>query len=174
VPRAPSRIVQIAYHVEDPARAAAEFAAEYGWGPFFLFEHIPLAACRYRGEPASFDHTSAYGQAGDVMVELLCQHDDAPSCVRERYSREATGLHHVAHFVDDLSAAITVTEAHGGGIVMDATTADGVRFVMVERPRLGHLVELYEPREALSRFYAYVRKKSLGWDGSDPVRRLGL
>jgi hypothetical protein len=28
-------------------------------------------------------------------------------------------------------------------------------------------------RDALAKFYAYVKRKSEGWDGRDPVRRLG-
>jgi hypothetical protein len=77
------RAAQIAYHVPDPVTAAADCARRYGWGPFYLLEHIPLASCEYRGRPARFDHSSAYGQAGDLMVELISQHDDEPSVVRE-------------------------------------------------------------------------------------------
>ena len=54
--------VQLAYHVPDAAQAARDFSRQFGWGPFYLMEHIPLAACVYRGQPAVFDHTSAYGQ----------------------------------------------------------------------------------------------------------------
>jgi hypothetical protein len=38
---------------------------------------------------------------------------------------------------------------------------------------LGHMLELYEARDELARFYACVRRKAEGWDGSDPVHRLG-
>ena len=61
------RPVQIAYHVPDPERAAHDYARAFGWGPFFLFEHIPLASCCYRGAKTPFDHSSAYGQAGELI-----------------------------------------------------------------------------------------------------------
>lgn len=170
-PRQASRVVQIAYHVADPVVAAHACAQRYGWGPFYLLEHIPLAACRYRGVEASFDHTSAYGQAGDLMVELITQHGDAPSVIREAFAADDTGVHHMAYFVADLDAAIAHYASHGGGLVMDARTADGVRFVMMEMPQLGHYLELYEPTPALTRFYDYIQKKSVDWDGADPVRR---
>ena len=125
-PLAPLRPVQIAYHVPDPERAAADSAASRGWGPFFLFEHIPLARVRYRGAPASFDHTSAYGQAGEIMVEFITQHDDSPSVLRDLYRRGQTGVHHVAHFVPDLAAAIVAFGASGAPLALEATTADGV------------------------------------------------
>ena len=173
-PVVPLRPVQIAYHVPDPERAAAECAASHGWGPFFLFEHIPLARVRYRDAPASFDHTSAYGQAGDVMVEFITQHGDSPSVLRDLYRREQSGVHHVAHFVPNLAAAIAAFAARGAPLVLEATTADGVEFAMVDTvTSLGHVTELYEPLPALTRFYTYVRHKSLGWDGRDPVRRRG-
>ncbi|MBS0393175.1 MAG: VOC family protein [Proteobacteria bacterium] len=168
------RPVQIAYHVADPALAAAASAAAYGWGPFFLFEHIPLARASYRGRPMRFDHTSAYGQAGELMVEFITQHDDAPSPLRDAFRRDERGVHHIAHLVADLGAAIGTLVAGGAAVALDAETTDGVRFAMLDtRARLGHMTELYEPVPALTRFYDYVRRKAVGWDGRDPVRRLG-
>jgi hypothetical protein len=164
-------IVQVAYHVPDPAAAAARCAALYGWGPFYLFEHIALARSSYRGRALPFDHSSAYGQAGEVMVELITQHGDAPSAIRERYAADASGLHHTARFAPDLEAALARQRAAGASIVQDAETADGVRFVMLEAPLLGHLLELYEPSPALVGFYDFIRRKARGWDGSRPLRR---
>jgi hypothetical protein len=39
--------------------------------------------------------------------------------------------------------------------------------------QFGHMVELYENADALAKFYAYVKRRSEGWDGREPVRRLG-
>ncbi len=165
-------IVQVAYHVPDPAAAAIRCAERYGWGPFYLFEHIPLARSSYRGRALPFDHSSAYGQAGEVMVELITQHGDAPSAVRERYAADASGLHHTACFAPDLTTTLARQVAAGANVVQDAETADGVRFVMLEAPLLGHLLELYEPSPALLGFYAFIRRKARDWDGSRPLRRL--
>ena len=49
--------VQFAYHVPDPEAAARRYAAAFGWGPFFLMQHIPLERSVYRGQPAVFDHS---------------------------------------------------------------------------------------------------------------------
>jgi hypothetical protein len=164
--------VQIAYHVPDPAAAARELAASRGWGPSFLLEHIPLARCLYRGAPAAFDHSSAYGQAGDLMVELITQHGDGPSALRDLFAPHERGLHHVACFVDDLAAALAEERARGAAIALEAETANGTAFAMVDASReLGHMIELYE-RARLAPFYAMVRDAARGWDGRDPVRRL--
>jgi catechol 2,3-dioxygenase-like lactoylglutathione lyase family enzyme len=165
--------VQLAYHVPDPEAAAERFAREFGWGPFFLMEHIPLERSLYRGRPEAFDHSSAYGQAGDLMVELITQHNEGPSALRDMYARDATGLHHVAYFVPDLQAAVDEFRGRGAAIALDARTATGVDFAMVDlSAALGHMLELYEPGEDLRRFYAHVRKSAEDWDGSRPLRRL--
>jgi catechol 2,3-dioxygenase-like lactoylglutathione lyase family enzyme len=165
--------VQIAYHVPDPERAAHEFAGKFGWGPFYYFEHIALARCVHRGETASFDHSSAYGQAGGLMIELITQHDDAPSVLRDLYPKDAVGIHHVAHFVADLSAALLQVQAAGSQVALDACTATGTRFAMIDTTReLGHMIELYEGAGDLIEFYRYIRRAAEGWDGHEPLRRL--
>jgi hypothetical protein len=165
-------VVQIAYHVADPEAAAREYARQFGWGPFFFFEHIALASCSYRGSPAVFDHSSAYGQAGDLMIELIAQHDDAPSVLRDLFARDAVGIHHLAHFVPSLDAALQEARDAGVEVALDACTATGTRFAMLDVTRqLGHMIELYEGRGDLLNFYRHVRRASEGWDGASPVRR---
>jgi hypothetical protein len=166
--------VQFAYHVPDPAAAARHYAAAFGWGPFFLMEHIPLERSAYRGQPAVFDHSSAYGQAGELMIEFVTQHGDQPSALRDLYSATQSGLHHVASFVPDLAAAVAAFRGRGYEAALEARTATGVEFAIIDTSRdLGHMVEIYEPVDQLKRFYEHVRKASRDWDGHDPVRRLG-
>jgi len=170
----PLRPVQMAYHVPDPVAAAEYYSREYGWGPFFLMEHIPLEQARYRGQPAVFDHSSAYGQAGELMVELITQHNDGPSALRDLYAPHESGLHHVAYFVPDLTAALRAFRERGKALALEARTATGVDFAMVDAvAEFGHMLELYEASESLTKFYAYVRRKAEGWDGREPLRRLG-
>ena len=97
------RIVQIAYDVNDVHEAAARHAARFGSGPFFVNDHIPLASVTHDGEPGVFDHSSAYGQSGGVMVELVCQHQVEPASLQQQLSQRGTGIHHMAYFVEDLS-----------------------------------------------------------------------
>ena len=136
-----------------------------------MSEHIPCTDVVHRGRPGSFDHSSAYGQWGRVMVELVMQHDDEPSAVRDMYAPGETGLHHLAYFVDDLDE-----------------TAGGSRPRATRRPR--------SPRPAAAPaspsttpspssatcssstsrapgilgFYAMVADAAEGWDGRDPIR----
>jgi hypothetical protein len=165
--------VQIAYAVPDAASAAAEWAGRTGAGPFFLREHIPLEDVVYRGRPARFDHTSAYGQWGPVMIELVQDHGTGPSVIRERYGPGDSGLHHLAFFVDDLDATTDGLGALGHELAMDARTAGGVRFRFVDTvATYGHMLELYEATDRLRAFYATVADAAVGWDGTAPVREL--
>jgi len=159
--------VQLAYAVADVREAAAGWAP-VGVGPFFVRDHIELSTARVRGESSVFDHSSAYGWWGDVMFELICQHDPGDSPVVP-----ASGLHHVAHLVDDLDAVSTSLAADGHAEVLWGQTSGGQAFAMHDGgPARGHLIEIYEPTDGLLKFYDMVRRASIDWDGSDPVRTL--
>jgi len=159
--------VQIAYAVAD-VRASAERWIELGIGPFFVRDHIPLDNVRIDGEPGRFDHSSAFAQWGDVMVELICDHG---SPAAEPTARdEGASVHHVAFFVDDFEAATASLTTAGLTEAMFAE-AGGMPFAFHDaRSELGHLIEIYEPVPRLAAFYADVRAASESWDGSEPLR----
>jgi hypothetical protein len=165
--------VQLAYHVPDAEAAAHTWAERFGAGPFFLNRHIPVHSVTVRGNPGRFDHTSAYGQWGEVMVELVQQHGDDPSPMRERFAADESGLHHVAYFIDDLDATSAALDGIGMPLAMDAMAGD-TRFLFHDAVKtLGHYLELYRPTERLLDFYGMVRNAAQGWDGTNPVRVVG-
>ena len=165
--------VQIAYAVEDAAEAAHRWASDLGAGPFFVRPHIPVTDVVHRGNPGSFDHTSAYGQWGSLMVELVQDHGSGPSAVRDMYAPGESGLHHLAFFVDHLDLAVAKLGALGYPLAMSASGRGGVRFHFVDAVAShGHMFELYEPSEYLRTFCAMVAGAAGGWDRSDPVRQM--
>ncbi len=164
--------VQIAYAVPDVDAAAQRCATEFGAGPFFVRRHIAVTDVFYRGVPGVFDHSSAYGQWGAVMVELVQDHGTAPSIVRERYAPHESGLHHLAFIVPDLDAATARLATVGYELAMSARSTS-TRFHFVDAVEaLGHMIELYERADRLLVFYEFVREASVGWAGDDPVREL--
>jgi len=163
--------VQIAYAVPDAVAAAHHWAAEYGAGPFTVLPHIEVVDVFHRGVPAVFDHSSAYGQWGSVMVELVQDHGTGPSAVRDLYGPRESGLHHLAFFVEGLDATTARLNAAGHPTAMTAATRGGTRFHFVDTSAaLGHMVELYERTEHLAAFYARIAADADGWNGNDPVR----
>jgi len=167
------RPVQVAYAVPDLEQAVADWVARIGAGPFFVAEHIPLTAVRYRGAPGAFDHSSAYGQWGDVMVELVQDHTPGPSPVRDLLGTRTQGLHHLAFMVDDLDAELARLTGLGWPEALRARTASGLEFAFCDASAsLGHMIELYEPSDALVRFYRMVSAAAANWTGDAPFRRL--
>ncbi|MGE3460707.1 MAG: VOC family protein [Pseudomonadales bacterium] len=166
-------VVQLAYHVADIRRAALAMVDRFGAGPFFLNEHIRLAWGEHRGQPTRFVHSSAYGQWGEVMVELFRQVDDEPSPYRDMFAPDEEDLHHVAIMVDDLDAAFAHFERSGMPVVTRCGLrgADLVDFAFVDaRGALGHMIELYPASAPLRAFYDRVRTAANGWDGREPLR----
>ena len=167
---------QLAYAVGDVEEAAVAHHRRFGSGPFFVLRHVALARSVHRGVERPFDHSSAYGQWGGVMVELVRQHNPDPSALHDMYPHGSgrEGLHHAALFVDDLDAAIAQFEAQGMPLAQLCITQTGTAFAFVDaRASLGHMLELYEPTAQLTGFYAFVAEAAKGWDGRDPVRELG-
>ena len=165
------RIVQIAYDVDDVHEAAARHAARFGSGPFFVNDHIPLASVTHDGQPGVFDHSSAYGQSGGVMVELVCQHQVEPVSLQQQLSQRGAGIHHTAYFVEDLDREAARLCSLGYPQAMLAATASGRRFAFHDAVAdLGHLLEIYELDDGLGGFYRMVAEAAEDWDGRDPVR----
>jgi catechol 2,3-dioxygenase-like lactoylglutathione lyase family enzyme len=158
------RPVQIAYAVVDVVGAARRFSLITGAGPFVVVPHVALQWSRIHGVERPFDHSSAYGQWGDVMVELVEEH--SPPIIPVRSS-----LHHLAFMVDDLAVARQWCIDAGWAEVLLATTRSGQQFAFHDaRHELGHLIEMYEPAPRLLRFYGMIVESAKDWDGTDPVR----
>ncbi len=153
--------MQFAYAVPDVHEAAAPWLAR-GIGPFFIREHIALSNVRLDAAPGSFDHSSAFAQMGDLMIELIQIHDPpGPTSV----------LHHMAFFVDDFDEARAALIDEGWGESVYGATSNGTEFGFFDaRPELGHLVEIYERSDRLAAMYEQVRHASDTWDGTDPIR----
>lgn len=145
-------ICQIAYHVPNAMAAAEQMRHQFGCGPFKLIEHIEVEWAELNGKPFNFVHTSAFGQWGDVMLELI-QLDSEPF---ELFAQP--GIHHAAIMVDDLQTAYQRFAEQGYPCVLKAMTGTGTEFAFLDaRATLGHLIEIYEKSEQLTGFYAYIK-----------------
>ncbi len=167
---------QLAYFVPDIDAAARAHSKSFGSGPYFVARNVPLSSSMHRGVDQTFDHSSAYGQWGDVMLEFVQQHGDDPSACHDIYpvGSGRHGLHHTALFVADLDRAIARFEADGMPLAQLSETTSGARFAFADATAtLGHMIELYEPSELLTGFYGMVAGAADGWDGTQIIRELG-
>lgn len=164
-------IRQVAYFVPDARAAALQHAAAFGSGPFFVADHIPLCLARYRGKPGALDHSSAYGQWGDVMVELVQVNSPEPSVFTDLYPKGGPGFHHIALIVDNLAAAMQRFEKAGFEEGFYGEVMPGAGFAMMDATRqFGHFIELYEPSPPLLGVYHLVKSASLVFDGTNVCR----
>ena len=162
--------VQIAYAVSDIFRGVDKWIKDFGAGPFFIAEHIPIKNVIYRGHPSELDITAAYGQWGEIMVELVQDHGEGPSIIRDLYPPQKSGLHHLAYFVNDMDLVSAKLVEEGYVLAMSGQAGEN-RFQFFDAiSEMGHFIEIYEPIESLKYLYERVRSASINWDGSDPLR----
>lgn len=166
-------VVQIAYFVTNIEEAATRMAATFGAGPFFVMENIELSLGEHRGATCPFVHSSAYGQWGEIMMELVQQESEGASPFRDLYAPGEEGLHHVATMVDSLPTAYAEYADAGIPLATRAITSTGTEFAFLDAiAQMGHFIEVYEKSAQLLQFYEFIRQAATDWRGQQPVRRL--
>ncbi len=163
-------IHHLGYVVEDLHRDVPRFAAATGAGPFFAMEHIPFDEVTYQGEPAVYDHSSAFGAWGPLIVELTQVHEARPAGLRDTLVLAGAGVGHVAWLVDALDDEVARLETKGLTPFHAGRTGPASAVWLDGGDVFGHPVEVLERRDELLGFYAMVRDAAVGWDGSEPLR----
>jgi len=164
-------IVQIAYFVNDIRTAAIEMNRVFSSGPFYLYENIELKNVTYRGNAATLDHSSAYGQSGNIMIEFIQQNSEGPSAFRDMYTEGEEGIHHVAMFVNNVREEIHRLKKLGFQVANHFFTRAGVEVVFIDTTEtLGHMTELYAPVKPLKKFYSMIASAAADWDGKELFR----
>jgi Glyoxalase/Bleomycin resistance protein/Dioxygenase superfamily len=172
-PLAPTRLVQLAYRVDDLDAACHDWAQTLGVGPFLVRRRMAVTVT-HRGEPAQYLHSAAFGQWGPLMVELIQVHECAPASLSQIVHHDRVGQpHHLASFVADLDGTAALLQASGVEVAMDLVSSSGIRTLFLDaRATTGCLLELYSPNDHLRALYDRVRDLAAGWDGLDVVREL--
>lgn len=93
-------IRQLAFVVRDIDEAMKYWAKTLGVGPFFVKRKIEFADYIYRGKVSKSPRISiALANSGYIQIELIEQHDDAPSIYKEYLENSVGGLQHVSSWV---------------------------------------------------------------------------
>jgi methylmalonyl-CoA/ethylmalonyl-CoA epimerase len=167
-------VMQLAYVPADFDAALAFWTTTMGAGPFFALDHVQLEAVKHRGAPAQIDFSMALGYWGDIQIELIRQHNDAPSIYKTWRDEGREGLHHVCILVDDMDLARRACADARAEVVQEARVPGGGEVIYVDTGGgPGTLVEILKPAPGGREFFAMMRDAARGWDGSDPLRRLG-
>ena len=167
-------VMQLAYVPADIDAALAFWTRTIGAGPFFALDHVRLDAVRYRGAPSEIDFSMLLGYWGDLQIELIEQHNDAPSIYRDWRAAGGEGLHHVCILVGDMAPARAAVAAASATIAQEALVPGGGEVIYADTGGgPGTMVEILKPAPGTREVFAMMRAAAQGWDGTDPVRRLG-
>lgn len=161
-------IMQLAFVPHDVDVALAYWTGTMGAGPFFHLPNIRLEGTRYLGAPTDPEFSLWLGYWGDLQIELIRQHNEAPSIYLG--AADDRRLHHVCLLVEDFAASVAaVPDAE---MVQEAMVAGGGQVAYVQ-PRFGPMVELLKPSPGTADLFGLMRAAHIGWDGRDPVRSPG-
>jgi hypothetical protein len=168
------QLLQLGYVVRD-LESGIEYWLNRGVGPFFEMTHVRLPVQMYRGETTNVDMGVALSYSGPIQIELIIQHNDAPSLYREFLADHPEGgLHHISFLTDSLDAAIADAESLGTPVIQQWTDLIGGRSAYLERRSPAEpYVELLEASPTMLGFFEQIEKETRRWDGSDPHRIVG-
>ncbi len=164
-------IMQLAYLPDDIDAAIAHWLS-LGVGPFFRLNHVDYRRATHKGVETRIDFSMAIAYWGDIQIELIDQHNDAPSIYRDWRAAGREGMHHICIAVDDIGAARRECAAAGATLLQEMFL-DGVEAIYVDPGEGAPMIELIQPSPDLNALFAMMRDAARGWDGSDPVRTLG-
>jgi len=161
-------IGQIGYIVHDLETAAQQWTDSVGLGPWHIFNPAPFDMLRYKGEPCEAVAGFALAFMGDVQIELIQQHNEAPSMYRDILDTYGEGVQHICFYPEDYDAALAAGVDSGMTLAQDGEIW-GIDFAyllgsggrVIELARLGD-----ERRKMRDETIAAARS----WDGTDPLR----
>jgi hypothetical protein len=168
------QIHHLAYVVDEIEAGARLLNEQFGAGPFFFLDEVPVTDVSSRGEPAEFVHASAFGICNEVPVELMVIERLSPDRAAARFAGDVTPrFHHIAYAVPpaELDTYRAGLEAAGLPEYLHAHFGEDVDFTYHDgSSSLGHDIELHADSEGLRGFFAMFEGAAEGWDGSDLLR----
>lgn len=168
-------IIQLGFLVPDLEGAMAEWTSRLGAGPWFVLEAFAGVDPRYRGEETRSRADIALGFAGHMQIELIRPCDDLPSVYQSMIQRGAYGFHHFGLATRAFEQDLAARTQGGDEVVFTAAVPGGGRVAHLETstPMPG-LIELIDVNDAIEQMFDAMYQASVDWDGSEPVRRLGV
>lgn len=158
-------VMQIAYVVEDIDSAVAHWN-KLGVGPFFITRHPKYAQQTYRGTPTDCDISAAFAFTGELQIELVQQHNDAPSPFKEYVDAQGFGMQHMGVLTEDLEADTATLTSQGFAPFHRMISAIGVETVFFNSDQAGGTVlELIKQTPEVQAGFSYMKSQARTWNG---------
>jgi hypothetical protein len=167
-------IIQFAYTVHDIQEGMRRYTDLLRVGPWFLIGPFVPAKGVYRGAVTTMRISLAVAFAGEAMVELIEQHDEAPSVYQETLkARGAHGFHHWAIGARDFDATISRFTKQGYPEAFSDISPRGVRVVYFDTTRdLPGMLEIIEMTADVEEQYGRMYQAAKDWDGRHAIIQL--
>lgn len=118
----------------------------------------------------------ALGNLGDLQIELIHQHNDAPSPYLNSRTHRGPGLHHISAWTTDFDGTMARISDQGLVPNCEGRITGSARFAYWNAEATdGSAYELSDlgADNEFGAIHDLVREAAVGWDGSDPIRPLG-
>jgi catechol 2,3-dioxygenase-like lactoylglutathione lyase family enzyme len=172
-------ISQVGMVVTDADKTMRYMTEKLGIGPFYVVRRMTPEDYQFRGEPAPAPVlTLCFAQAGPVQIELIQQHNDAPSAYREFLAAGREGCQHVSIWFSDRDAYAEARDrlsSAGLTLVHESGLHAPARFAYFETDMPGGLmVEIAEAKTPnVAGFFESIAEAARNWDGAEPIRNVG-
>ncbi|MXO73024.1 VOC family protein [Alteraurantiacibacter buctensis] len=166
-------IIQMAYTVADLGQAMAQFTADLGAGPWFVFRQLSGPNPQYRGTPSQAACDIALGYAGHMQIELIQPKDDHPSVYLETIMQRGHGFHHFGVAATDFALACDRLAAKTYDLAFSDEVVGVTRVAYFDtRGLLPGMIEVIEATPQLESLFLMMHEAAVGWDGTNPVREM--
>jgi hypothetical protein len=169
---------QLGHVVKDLDKAISHWTSKLGVGPFFVTRRLSFSDFQYLGKASSPIISMAISHVGETQIELIQQHNDAPSGYQGFLQAGHEGLQHLGVFSDHYERDLTQFLARGWHIEHQAISPmDGkTRFVYLSaNGPPGSVIELLEMTAEKYQRFAHIRQVCEQWNVVDqPVQELGF
>ncbi len=163
-------IMQISYLVRDVDAAMDHWAKVMGVGPFFVLDHVEYEDFFYRDQVSDVDMAVAIAYAGDMQIELVQQHNEAPSIFQDFLTTSGEGMMHLGATTDNLEQDIEKLAAIDIKPVQWGKASNGTLFAYVATDfHPGAMIELVEISPRLEKGFQAMKRAAEKWDGKTVI-----
>ena len=159
---------QLGYVVKDLEKAAWSWVEKTGVGPWTVFPQMTLDYFNYLGEPSEVEIGIAMAFTGSIQIELIQQHNEAPSMYRDFMNDRGEGIQHLCFYPEDYDSALASLTGNGMRVGQDGAIR-GMRFSYLAGMD-GNIIEMGAIPDKIRLRRQQGITSAVEWDGSNPVR----
>lgn len=161
-------VLQLSYVPADVDSALNYWINTVGAGPFYHNPHIVFETMNYMGQPTALDMSSWLGYWGETQIEIIKQHNDAPSIFKDWRDQGHEGVQHFGLLAP--AGARDVLTRSGAIIVQEGSLAEADFFYADLGGGPGTMIEIMMNSQLARDVFGAMRAAARNWDRSNPIR----